>query len=150
MATTLVSMSGHQRLVAKLRRLSDQRMVRDVGKALFAAGDAIKVEAQVSITANNKSGAMRKGERKKLYQSSAPGEPPAEDTADLVNSIVALHVAPLVVEVKATDRKAAWLEFGTSRMSERPYLRPAAALLAPQTSKLISDAVDRAIRKVVK
>ena len=65
------------------------------------------------------------------HQASAPGEPPAVDTKELVNSIAAdvqetATGAEAVVGSNAYDKPVwRWLEFGTRRILPRPSARPA-------------------------
>lgn len=139
---TMASMTGNKQLTAKLRRLSDQRMVKRVGKALFAAGERIQVEAQNSITAGSQSGENHK-------PSEAP-DPPNNNSGVLANNIETVQVAPLVVDVSSRAPYAAVQEFGSSKQEARPYMRPAAILVAPEVSKLVADAASQEIRKAVK
>lgn len=141
-----MSIRGAKEHQARLTALAN-RLGPRISDALYTTGQTIQVDAQISITDGAKSGRMTRGERKKLYQSSAPGEAPAEDTADLVNSIEAVRVEPLKVEVRANDRKAAWLEFGTSKMLARPYMQPAVDMNRDTLKKNVTDAINAEIRK---
>lgn len=64
------------------------------------------------------------------HQASAPGEPPATDIGTLVNNIIAEKLAPGRSGVGAGKPAFywKWLEFGTSFMEPRPFVRPAVAL----------------------
>ena len=104
----------------RLRRMAGPEMKQKLSQALYDIGDAVKVEAQISITTGATSA---KGQHKP----SAPGTPPNNDTAVLANNIEAALVRPLKVEVSSNAPYAAALEFGTSKMAERPYMRPAVA-----------------------
>ena len=112
---------------------------REVGKALYAAGDLIKIDAQISITEGAVSG--------KNHVPSKPGEPPKADTHLLSDNIEVVQPAPLRVEVSSNAPYAADLEFGTSKMAERPYMRPAAARKRKEAVKLVRDHVNAVIRK---
>jgi HK97 gp10 family phage protein len=62
------------------------------------------------------------------HRASAPDEAPASDTGRLVNSIrTDYRLAELTGIVSASTAYAAYLEYGTSRMAPRPYMRPALA-----------------------
>ena len=64
---------------------------------------------------------------KRYYTASAPGEPPAVRTGRLRNSIKYKLVRGFMRakgEVGSSLDYAAQLEFGTSKMAPRPYLRP--------------------------
>lgn len=132
-------MIGGKAHAARLRKLSGEAMVREVGKALFAAGEMIQREAQISITTGAVSG--------KKHQPSKPGEPPNNDTGVLANNIETTQVAPLVVEVGSNAPYAAALEFGTSKMASRPYMAPARDAKKQEVVQLVRQAVDRAVRK---
>lgn len=61
------------------------------------------------------------------HRASAPGDPPAPDTGRLRASYgftTARTGAGGELTVGTGDKKAKWLEFGTSRMRPRPHLRP--------------------------
>ncbi len=60
---------------------------------------------------------------KVVHQASAPGEAPATDTGFLANSIE-FFVRGLTGVIAILAEYGACLEFGTSRVAARPYLRP--------------------------
>lgn len=109
-----------------------------VDRALYAAGQAIEVEAEISITSGSVSG--------KGHVASLPGEAPNADTRELDTNINTVVVGPLRVNVEATAPHAAYLEFGTSRMAERPFMRPATDKKRPEAIDLIRRAVDRSTK----
>ncbi len=55
---------------------------------------------------------------------SKPGEPPAVQTANLINSMTHEMEGYNIARVGTNDKYASFLEFGTSKMKWRPYLRP--------------------------
>jgi HK97 gp10 family phage protein len=59
------------------------------------------------------------------HTASAPGEPPAVDTGFLRNSIQVDEVTPNEAIIAPHTDYAEHVEFGTSRMAARPYMRPA-------------------------
>jgi HK97 gp10 family phage protein len=109
---------GIERLIARFDRLSIPRIGAALGKALYATADAVAVDAAISITTGAVSG--------KGHVPSSPGSPPNADTHMLDRSIEAALVSPLVATATANAPYAAALEYGTSKMAERPYMRPAA------------------------
>lgn len=129
---------GAKRHTDRLRRMRSPAAIRKVGSALFAGGQMIQVEAQISITAGAVSG--------KNHVPSAPGQPPNQDTGVLANAIETNQVAPLKVEVSSNAPYAVALEFGTSKMAERPYMRPATAKKRAEVTRLVRRAVDSAIQ----
>lgn len=111
--------SGATKHADRLKRMSKnaaQKMVQ----ALYLAGQAIELEAERSITAGSISG--------KGHVPSAPGTPPNQDTGVLSGNIETHIVAqnPPRVHVTSHAPYSAFLEFGTSKMAERPFMRPAA------------------------
>jgi HK97 gp10 family phage protein len=114
-------------------------IVPEISKALFAAGEALAVDAQTSITEGSVSG--------RQHIPSAAGQPPNADTHHLANNIEVTQDTPLKVVVTSKAKYSASLEFGTSRMSERPFMRPAAERARPEINKRISRAARRAIRQ---
>lgn len=110
-------------------------MVREVGKAVYAAADYLSTEAALSITAGAVSG--------KNHVVSAPGEPPNEDTGGLSRSIRTDQTGPMKAETSANAPYAVPLEFGTSKMAARPFMGPAAQKTRPIAQKLVAAAVKR-------
>jgi hypothetical protein len=120
----MVKMIGAKAHVAHLRRMTGPEAVQEIGKALYAGGQLIEIEAEISITAGSVSG--------KGHVASKPGEPPNRDTGVLDGNIETATVEPLKVEVSSNAPYAAELEFGTSKIAERPYMRPATAKKRPE------------------
>jgi hypothetical protein len=81
------------------------------------------------------------------HQASAPGEPPAIDTGRLVASgkTGANESAKIATASWATEY-AAPLEFGTSKMAERPFAAPALAIEKPKILNRVTVAVNKATR----
>jgi HK97 gp10 family phage protein len=109
--------TGRQGVEVKLNNLAGEEAVRRVGQALYAGGEDIRAEAAHMITEGAVSG--------RNHVPSLPGEPPNEDTGNLRTHIETTQTGPLSVEVSSNAEYAAALEFGTSKMAERPYMRPA-------------------------
>lgn len=113
----MVTVIGAQKHRATLRRKRINAL--KVLGALYAAGQEIELEAERSITEGSISGAG--------HIPSLPGEPPNADTRLLDTSIettIASH-SPPVVHVTSNAPYSAALEYGTSKMAERPFMRPA-------------------------
>lgn len=128
---------GADRVVMRLNTIGPAT-VRDVGAALYAGGDLIRAEAAHLITEGAVSG--------KNHVPSLPGEPPNEDTGVLRTNIETTQPAPLRVEISSNAPYAAALEFGTSRMAERPYMGPATRAKKKEVIDLVRQAVDRATK----
>lgn len=130
--------TGADGVMAKLSGKLSEQAVRNVGAALFAGGEEIRAEASHLITEGAVSG--------NNHVPSLPGEPPNEDTGTLRTHIETTQIAPLKVEVSSNAPYAAALEFGTSKMSERPYMRPATQRKREAVVDLVRQAVNRATK----
>ena len=109
---------------------------------MMAAADVVAKHAQISITEGSVSG--------KNHAASQPGRPPNNDTGVLANNIETERLAKLHVRVTSNAPYAAALEFGTSRMGERPYMRPAAHDTREEVFRLINEAAKRGVRAALK
>lgn len=132
-------MKGRKAHVSRLKKLAGHETARQVSAALFAAGEVVAVEAQVSITRGAVSG--------KSHVPSAPGLPPNADTHFLANNIEVRQITPLIVEVSSNAPYSAPLEFGTSKMAARPFMRPAREKTRPEVEDMVKAAVRRAVRR---
>lgn len=131
--------SGSKEFSGRLRAMAGREKVEEVGKALVAGGEMIDAEASHLITQGEVSG--------KFHVPSKPGEPPNEDTGILRTNIEVHQVAPLRVQVSSNAPYAAALEFGTSKMAERPYMRPATERKRKEVVALVEAAVKRVTAK---
>lgn len=71
-------------------------------------------------------------------RASAPGQPPAPDTAYLRNSIGYELTTETTSEVGTPVEYAQPLEFGTTRIAPRPFMRPSYAIAAPLMGPVIA------------
>lgn len=129
---------GGKAHLARLRKL-EKDTIRFVGKALFAGGESIQIEAQLSITQGAVSG--------KNHVPSKPGEPPNQDTGVLSGNIETVQKGPLLVEVSSNAPYSTPLEFGTSKMAARPFMRPARDKKRAEVVALVERAVSQAVRQ---
>lgn len=131
----MVKIVGAKKHNARLKRAT-AAVPGKVLRALYAAGQAIEIEAEISITAGSISG--------KNHVPSNPGEPPNADTRLLDTSIettIERRGNNPAVHVTSNAPYSAFLEYGTSRMEERPFMRPAARKKRGLVSKYIRVAV---------
>lgn len=86
---------------------------------------AFDLEAEVKNEMRGpKSGRLyRRGSR--THQASAPGQAPAVDFGQLINSIQVEHVSDTTSKVGTSIEYAMPLEFGSRRVAARPVWRPA-------------------------
>lgn len=129
----MVKITGGKAHAARLKFITSPEAMASVGRALFAGGEAIQVEAQISITRGAVSG--------KAHVPSAPGTPPNNDTGILANNIETLQISVDRVEVSSNAPYAAAQEFGNSKLPARPYMAPAAAAKRDEVTDLVRRAV---------
>ncbi|MBV2144234.1 hypothetical protein KUG47_12090 [Falsochrobactrum sp. TDYN1] len=125
-----------------VRRLQNMRKAaKQITGALYSAGQDIELSAEHSITQGAISG--------KGHVPSTPGQPPNADTHHLdtnIETTVHAHNPPTVHITSHADYSAA-LEFGTSKMAERPFMRPATEKNRKKVSSKVADAVRVTIRR---
>ncbi|MGK9168024.1 HK97 gp10 family phage protein [Inquilinus limosus] len=131
----MTRVTGVDRHLRRLRQ-AGKAVRREAGKAVAAAAELVAAEAVASIAVGSASGPD--------HIPSAPGEPPNADTGRLDGNITAVRRSELAADVVSAAPYAADLEFGTSRMAARPYLRPATAKKRGEAVELILQAIRRA------
>lgn len=134
-----MAIKGMKAHAARLRALGGGSLEYQVGKALFAAGEAIQVEAQIGITTGSVSG--------KYHVPSAAGGYPNQDTGTLANNIETVQKKPLLVEVSSNAPYSSALEFGTSKMAARPFMTLARNAKLKEAQALVVQAVKRAAKQ---
>lgn len=132
----VVKITGADKHAGRLKRMAASRSLTQ--RALYAAGQMIEIEAEISITAGSVSG--------KGHVASLPGEAPNADTRLLDTNINTVVVGENRVNVEATAPYAGFLEFGTSRMEARPFMGPAANRKRAEAVDLIARAVARSVK----
>lgn len=138
----MAKITGVEQHVSHLEGMISPEAIKRIGGALFTTGQLIQTTAQHSITTGSVGG--------KEHIPSRPGEPPNADTGTLDRQIETVQVEPLKVEVSSNAPYAAFLEYGTSRMEERPYMRPALRKcrhILVERVKAIIDYTNRAARR---
>lgn len=134
----MVRITGADGVMLRLSGALGEKVTKQVGAALYAGGEEIRAEASHLITEGAVSG--------KSHVPSLPGEPPNEDTGTLRTHIETVQIAPLKVEVSSNAPYAAVLEFGGSKLAERPYMRPATQRKREAVVTLVRAAVNRATK----
>lgn len=132
-------MRGARAHIRRLNALASASTEKEIGKALFAGGEIIQVEAQTSITRGAVSG--------KGHVPSAPGEAPNADTHHLSDRIETTQPAVTRVLVTSNAGYSADLEFGTGKMAARPFMRPARDKKKAEVKALIEQALGRVVKK---
>ena len=120
-----MSISGQSELMARLQEAGSEARTRVSAIVRETAFD-VQADAVESIQRGDKTGIVyTKSNPTRTHQASAPGEAPASDTGILAGSIDTQKVADLTYEVGTNLHYGALLEFGTLKIAERPWLRPA-------------------------
>lgn len=133
------TVTGRARHSARLRQIA-LRANQAVLRALYAAGQEIEAFAEHSITDGSVSGAG--------HVPSRPGEPPNADTRLLDTSIETTIASPSPPTVHVTSNApySAALEYGTSKMAERPFMRPALRKKRKRVRQIVEAAVAKTAR----
>lgn len=96
---------------------------KDIGAIIRNVAFAIEAEMKVLMTGPKSGRQYRRGSR--IHTASAPGEAPAVDTGFLINSIQTHIKSDTEAEIIIPAEYAEGLEFGTSKVAARPFVRPA-------------------------
>lgn len=133
----MATISGRIRHQRRLRRMQSPAFKQGVYSAVYAAADLIRTEAALSIVRGAIQGAG--------HIPSRPGRPPNRDTAQLDTSIhVRGRPERVRADVIADAPHAVFQELGTSKMAERPFMRPATKKHRRDALRLVRAAVQRA------
>lgn len=134
-----MTMKGRDKFDARLAALAGPAVVRAAKRVLYVGSDMIRAETFRSISAGSVSG--------KGHVPSKPGEPPNRDTGVLQANIENRMVSELAAEVSSNAPYAAPLEFGTSKMEARPYMRPARDKVAPEMQRLFAAEINKLVKR---
>ncbi len=124
------------------RRAEIERKLMEI--ALYAQSEARKsIVKGPKLGHKYERGKTKKG-KPKFHRASAPGQPPANDTGFLAGAIFAEPVKSkkpheIAVRMVARAPYAVRLEFGTSKMAPRPFVRPAGDKAAERGKALFVD-----------
>lgn len=128
------------KLQKRLNAVGSKKAERLLGGVLFDIGDDVASDASHSITRGS-SGGQSGG--KHQHTPSLPGQPPNEEFGDLRSGINVTQPETLEVVVTASAGHSTPLEFGTSRMAARPFMRPARDKNRRPGRKKFANAVER-------
>lgn len=108
---------GAKKHINRLKKLQSDEVVRLANQVIYEGADDIRAEAFRMISAGSVSGAG--------HVASLPGQAPNRDTGTLQANLTVSQKDILQAQVRSDAPYAAALEFGTSKMGARPYMRPA-------------------------
>lgn len=101
----------------------------------------------------DKQGRVRPVGTRPPHTASAPGQPPAPDSGDLRDSIdgeVVRGMGGPTVEVGTDKEYGPYLEYGTSKMLARPWLRPTVARKVPTVHRPFYKGLSRRMRAMAR
>lgn len=127
----------------------EHRTAEGLRKAFYFIGARVVRDARRYIKSKDKTGRVylvRIGGRLKRHQASAPYESPANMTGALQKSLGFTVHGHDSVEVGAEASYAGYLEKGTSKMIERPYLKKAIEANRRYIHNTFAKEIDRALR----
>lgn len=132
-------LKGRKGYVSRLKRLSDARIAEVIGAGLYEAADVVRAKAFQSISAGSVSG--------KGHKPSAPGQPPNRDSGNLQAQLKIARSGKLKAEVRSEAPYSNALEFGSSKMSARPFLRPARDATRDEVRKIVEKKLGDFLRR---
>lgn len=143
------------RMTVKISGLSALRADADATKAavrgglvgaLHEAAYIVEGRAKALVLEPPKTGRLYKRGKKTTHQASAPGEAPASDTGNLAGSITQdVSAFDLECRVSAETPYAEALEYGTTKMEPRPFMRRALTESEDLILEAVVDHVKRSI-----
>lgn len=133
-----MALKGAGAHIRRLRKLAGPEATKIAGAIVYEGADMIRAEAFRSISAGAVSG--------KGHIPSKPGEPPNRDTGNLQAHLRVEQTGPTKAEVRSDATYAAALEFGTSKMAERPYMRPARDKMRPAIQERLAEQFGEFVR----
>lgn len=122
-----------------LESFAGPRLRKEISAALFAAADDVRARSRRSITDGSVSGIN--------HVASAPGEPPNNDTGNLIASHETAMPEWNRALIVVSAPYAVPLEYGTSRMAARPFLGPATQASRNQLQYRLNAAIQQAARR---
>lgn len=133
----MVKITGREKHLKRLRGLRTG-IAKGAGKLIM---DMAERHAELAAQSIREGGVSGKG-----HTPSNPGRPPNADSGKLDRSISAERVGPLKAQSVADAPHAIPLEFGTSQIAERPFMRPAAEAVRKEAVQMAKKMVSRAIK----
>lgn len=119
-----------------------EALAKNVGPAMHNAGEIVADRAKGSIMEGSASAGR--------HVPSLPGQPPNNDTKHLHDNIEVVQENPFRVLVSSNAKYSALLEYGSSRMDARPFMRPARDASRVKVVAAVRLGVDRAIKEAGK
>tara|TARA_Y100001937_G_C6914520_1_gene238931 strand:+ start:101 stop:550 length:450 start_codon:yes stop_codon:yes gene_type:complete len=129
----------------------EQNLEQPFREVILGGAQLIRGEAIKSIQTGPKSGRVyQKYNPRRTHTASAPGQPPASDTGNLVSQIMVRQQTKDNVLVESNALYSSFLEFGTSKMLARPFLFPATERSRPKITQAVFNRVVKEIKRLAK
>ena len=122
MPTVTMTVRGSEQLRRNLARLSGRERRQAQADGLEAGARVYEAEVKALLQTPGSGETYTRGSV--THVASAPGQPPAIDTGTLINSVQVDEATPVQAIIATHTDYAEYLEFGTSHMAPRPYMRP--------------------------
>lgn len=146
-----IEIQGVDELNRNLAKMAE-RYSKEVADSLVISAEMVRGTAIKSIQQKSNGRMVTRyqaGGGAYQHMASAPNSPPNTDTGRLVSSIVT-EVQDKDVYVGSGLEYAPYLEFGTKRMTQRPWLNPALEQNRRRIVKVVTDAMKKTTNKGVK
>lgn len=128
----------------KALKAQPERTEAEVAKAIDATGLELRGDIVKRYQRGPASGRVyQKYNPRRVHVASAPGQAPATDTGRLAGSVTYERDTPLSAAVGSVLAYAAMLEFGTSRIAQRPAWVPAVEAMRGKFQKRLERALRR-------
>lgn len=144
MTKARMKLHGLDELKKRLGRIPEHVRAQ-VDPVLAEGAELVARDAINSIETGSRTGRMY-GD----HQASAPGEPPANLTGELAESIHSVRRGSMSYTVEADAKHGLPLELGTSNMEARPFMGPALQRNKLRIKNMINSAVKTAVKMVKK
>lgn len=123
MPAITMTVRGGDQLRRNLDRLAGSQRRQAQRDGLEAGINVLLTHVDLNLSHPGSGEIYRRGNV--IHRASAPGEPPAPDIGNLRDSVQVDEVTPTHAILGIHAEYGEHLEFGTSRMAPRPYVRPA-------------------------
>lgn len=132
-------MKGKDGHLRRLKRMSGAEVIKAANRVVYVGADMIRGKAYQQISRGSVSG--------RNHVPAPPGAYPNRDTGHLQANIETANPEPLLATVTSSAEYAAALEFGTSRMAARPYMKPARDSEEPRIRKLFAQEIQKIVKR---
>ena len=145
-----IRVKGLKKAMDSLNKL-EKNLEQPFREVILGGAQLIRGEAIKSIQSGPKSGRVyQKYNPRRTHTASAPGQPPASDTGNLVSQIMVRKETADNILVESNALYSSFLEFGTSKMLARPFLFPATERSRPKIIQAVFNRIKQEIQKIAK